>query len=278
MFAALASGRKLTFDRASGAFLDGEQAGDGRLVLSKLPRIGVYAPWSGSMDEGWLRWVFDTWKLPYVGVRNEMVRAVGLAQFLDVLVLPDVGAGTLDDGRAPGSVPSEFARGLDPEGAVAIEEFVRGGGRLVTFGGASAWASSLFEFPLVDVTREKPKEGANDFSCPGGVLRGIADPSPYTEGLPDSVALFFAGSSAWRVEPRKDDPRELRTLLRFAPTRVLLSGWIRSSATIEDRAAWVRATHGRGAVHLFSFSPHYRGWSQQAFQLLFRALLLDVPR
>jgi len=37
----------------------------------------------------------------------------------------------------------------------------------------------------------------------------------------------------------------------------------------------VRVEHGKGAVHLFGFRPQYRGWSQAAFQLLFRALLLE---
>jgi hypothetical protein len=56
---------------------------------------------------------------------------------------------------------------------------------------------------------------------------------------------------------------------------VLYSGWIRAPEAIEDRAAWVRLPHGEGAAHVFGFSPHYRGWSQQTFQLLFRAALLD---
>jgi hypothetical protein len=30
------------------------------LLLESLPRIGLYSPWSGNLDEGWTRWVFDT--------------------------------------------------------------------------------------------------------------------------------------------------------------------------------------------------------------------------
>jgi hypothetical protein len=54
---------------------------------------------------------------------------------------------------------------------------------------------------------------------------------------------------------------------------VLLSGWIREARVIEDQAAWVVAPVGRGRVHLFAFSPHYRGWTQATFPLLFRAAL-----
>ncbi len=225
-----------------------------------------------------MRWVFEHAQLPFTSVRNEALRAGRLAQSFDVLVIPNVSGATLDDGRAAGSVFADFAGGLAPEGAVAIEEFVRGGGTLVTLGSASEWAAKLFEFPLVDVTKEKVKDVANEFACPGSVLRAIPEDSLYAAGLPDSVAVFFDAASAWRVEPKKDDKREFKTLLRFAPTQLLLSGWIRSPATIEQQSAWVRATHGDGTVHLFSFSPHFRSWSQQAFQLLYRAILLDGGR
>jgi hypothetical protein len=230
------------------------------------------------MDEGWMRWVFDTWKLPYATVRNETLRAGDLGALFDVLVIPDVSSSTLDQGRALGSAPSEFTRGLEPDGAIAVEEFVRAGGTLLTVGSSSQWAIDLFEFPLVDTTREKKGEGDAGFSCPGSVLRGIPEPSMFTAGLPESVALFFSGAAAWRVESKKGSGRDtgpMETLLRYAPTRLLISGWIRAPATIEDHAAWVRARHGQGQVHLFGFSPHYRGWSQQTFALLFRAILLE---
>ena len=150
----------------------------------------------------------------------------------------------------------------------------------MAIGSSAAWAIELFDLPLVDVTRG---EDAGDFSCPGSVLRVVPEDSPITAGLPASMAAFFSRSSAWkRVKPEKDkdeeadeDEREVETLLRYAPTRVLLSGWIRSPEVIADRAAWMRASHGSGDVHLFGFRPQYRGWSQGVFQLLFRALLFD---
>jgi len=233
------------------------------------PRIGVYAPWRGSMDEGWMRWVLDEFEVPYVRVRNEMLRAGRLEDFLDVLVVPSISGRALDDGRNPGTVHPEYARGLDPEGAVAVEEFVRDGGSLITMGSSAAWAIELFDLPLADVTQG---DEAGEFSCPGSVLRALPVEHDLTAGLPASVALFFSRSAAWELDEEADDERELDVLLRYAPTRVLYSGWIREPEVIADRAAWVRAEHGEGEVHLFAFRPQYRGWSQDAFELLFRAL------
>ncbi len=243
-----------------------------------MPRIGLYAPWSGVMNEGWLRWVFDEFELPYVRIRNEMIRAGKLSNFIDVLVLPSISARYLDGGRREGSVPEEFAGGLDPEGAVAIEEFVRAGGKVVALERSARWAIELFDLPLVDVT-----EGESEFSCPGSVLRTMPSNLSIAAGLPDSLPVFFSNSSAWRERDDDDEKEEhrdereveLEVLLKIAPTRVLYSGWIQAPEVIADRAAWVRAEHGEGEVQLFGFRPQYRGWSQAAFQLLFRALLIS---
>jgi hypothetical protein len=246
--------------------------GDTALTVSRLPRIGLYAPWSGSMDEGWMRWVLDTWELPYVRVRNEMLRAGGLSDLLDVLILPGVGARQLDDGRAHGSVPAAYSGGLDPEGAVAVEEFVRGGGTLVAVEDSCAWAIELFGLPLEDVTRTEAGRG---FACPGSVLRAVPADAPLAAGLPASLAVFFSRSAAFRVEAESGGGLEPEVLLRYAGARLLLSGWIREEQVIEGQAAWVRVGVGKGRVHLFGFRPQYRSWSQGVFQLLFRTLLLE---
>lgn len=254
---------------AEGAFAD-------PIRLRGLPRVGLYSPWRGSMSEGWMRWLLDHFELPYVTVRNESLRAGELGRFLDVLVLPSVPARELDEGRAPGSVPPEYAGGLAPEGAIAIEEFVRTGGTLVAIESSSSWAVELFRLPLIDVTRGKEGEG---FSAPGSVLRAIPEEVPLCADLPPSLAIFFARSAAWRPMEEKEraeaklEARVTQVLLCYAPTRVLLSGYATGEEKIAGRAAWVRAQHGAGELHLFGFSPHYRSWSQASFALLFRALL-----
>lgn len=264
----------------AGVFELGAGATGTELAIRAHPRIGLYAPWSGSMDEGWTRYVLDTEKIPYVTVRNETLRAGKLSDILDVLMIPGIGPGQLDGGRAAGSIPDTYAGGLAPEGAVAVEEFVRAGGTLVAFGSASQWTIDLFKLPLVDATRD---EANREFSCPGSVLRAIPAEHAFTAGLPDSVALFFSRAGAFRemtVEERKksgaSESATIEPLLRYAPTRLLLSGWIRQPEAIENRLAWVRAGHGKGRIHLFGFQPQYRGWSQGTFQLLHRAAFLEA--
>jgi hypothetical protein len=94
------------------------------------------------------------------------------------------------------------------------------------------------------------------------------------------VSLFFDGGQAWRnltkAEKEKSTTADytVECLLRYAPTRVLLSGKIDKPEVIEGRAAWVTTNIGKGNVHLFGFSPHFRGWTQQTMHLLFRAIFL----
>lgn len=265
----------------AGVFTDASETTDTALRVDALPRIGLYAPWSPSMDEGWMRWVLETWDVPYIEVRNEHLRAGRLHDFIDVLVIPSISQRLLDEGRPMGTIPDEYARGLAPEGGAAIEEFVRTGGRLVALDSACAWTIDVLQLPLVDVTQETASRG---FSCPGSVLRAIpAAGEPLNAGLPDSMAVFFSGSAAFRAmtdkerEESRRDKMPATTLLRYAPARVLLSGWIEKPEVIEGRDAWTHVRYGRGEVHLFAFRPHYRAWSQGTFPLMFRAMLLQVP-
>ncbi len=250
---------------------------DGLEVRAGL-RIGLYSPWSGDMDEGWMRWVFDTFGVPYTTVRNEALRGGDLARDYDVLVLPGTGAKELTDGRTEGSVFPDFAEGLAPEGSAAIESFVRGGGTLVAVGNSARFAVDQLKLPLIDATTDPD---AKDFACPGSVLRAIPEfGAPLTAGLPESLAIFGSRPQAWRVMKEKERETagvadaKVDILLRYAPTQTLLSGWIQKPEAIANLPAWLRVHHGRGQVHVFGFRPHYRSWSQQAFQLLFRALTL----
>ncbi len=285
-FAASKAGRSLAFGwkNEDAGLLASCEPGDaskhfveGFEIPSKL-RIGLYSPWFGDMDEGWMRWVFDEFGVPYTTVRNEALRAGDLGRDFDVILLPGTSADQLLNGRAEGSVFPDYAEGLGTAGASAIEAFVRGGGTLVAVGNSARFAVDQLLLPVTDATTDPESKG---FSCPGSVLRAVPETGErFTAGLPDSLAIFGSRPEAWR--PMKDKEREtigaspaqIDVLLRYAPSQTLLSGWIKNPAAIANQPAWLRIRHGAGQVHLFGFRPQYRSWSQQAFQLLFRALLL----
>lgn len=235
-------------------------------------RIGVYAPWSASMDEGWLRWVLDHYQVPFQRIRNEQIRAGELSEIIDVLVIADISQRTIEDGRKRGSVFPELAGGLAPEGVIAIEEFVRSGGRLVCTGRSSSFAIDLFDLALVSAQSEDPDQR---FQCPGSILRAIpVEESRWTGGLPDSTSIFFSRSLAWREKEQEEDSPTVKSLLKFPHQQILLSGWAQNEEVMAGATVWATSSPGEGRVHLFGFRPHYRSWSHGTFDLLLRAILL----
>ena len=241
---------------------------------TKLPRIAVYQPFTASMDEGWLRWTLEYCGLPYQSVNNARLRDGHLEQLCDVLVMPDLSSEGIDHGREAGSVPEEYAGGLEREGRLAIDAFVRGGGRLVAIGRAASWTIDLFQIPLKDAAHGKE---AGDFSCPGSVLRAQVEAlatDPFSPKNPRMGNLFFSDGLAWTsTEAKPKDGPATQTLASYAASDLLLSGWVRSPNVIAGKAAWVRSDIERGRVHLFAFSPYYRSWTQGTFHWLLRALM-----
>ena len=59
-------------------------------TLRAAPRVGLYKPWTGNMDEGWTRWMFDQHKVPYQSVTDSTMRAGNLRARYDVLVVADM--------------------------------------------------------------------------------------------------------------------------------------------------------------------------------------------
>lgn len=239
-------------------------------VQRSKPVIAVYSPWSGDMDEGWMRWFLEHFGLSYTTVRNEHLRTGRIEA--EHLILPGTSGGELDRGRPEGSAPKELTGGLDPEGAARIEEFVRGGGHLIAVGASARWAIEALDLGVVEVTRG---DAAKDFACPGSVLRCVPEDHRVVLGLPASVSVFFSRSAAFKLDKDKLEKRGQKalTMVRYAPTQLLQSGWIKGGELIEGQGAWVRVQHGAGTVDLFGFAPQYRSWSQQAFTLLLRAVL-----
>jgi len=252
---------------ALGVAVDEVRGTDPKVVvdeIARLPRIGVYAPWSGSMNEGWLRSMLDRLAVPYTRVRPEALRQGRIGDFLDVLVLPSLSAGELREGRAAGTVPDLYTRGLGDEGVAALEAFVRDGGRLVALEESAVALVDFLDLPLEERTG---LDEAKDFSCPGSVLRTRA----VVEGW-DAPAVMFAGSRAFAPKSGEGDARAT-VLVEYAERELLLSGWIRRPETIAGHGWLVDVELGDGRVFLFATQPQYRGWTEHAFLVLLRTFV-----
>jgi hypothetical protein len=235
------------------------------------PRIGLYRSYVPSMDEGWTRWVFDTWKIPYVSVVDSVARAARLRDRLDVLVLPDASPHDIAEGLPQQRYPSPYPGGLGPDGIQALRQFVADGGTLVAFNDASRFAIQALLLPVRNVLEGLPDE---DFYAPGSIFRAEIDQSdPLARGMPTRTAVWFENGPAFDVL----DSTQVRVVLRYPddPGEVLLSGWVHHPERVAGRAALAVVRVGAGRVVLFGFRPQYRGQSQATYPLLFKSL--QVP-
>jgi len=237
----------------------------GTLEGEAWPRIAVYRSHRPTMDEGWTRWVLDTFGVPYRTLVDADVRA-GALRSADVLLLPSQGREELQGGFEEGETFPEFAGGLGEEGGEAIAAFVRGGGRLVALGEASEYAIGLLDLPVRDGADGL---GSGEFFIPGSILGlSVAPGLAAAAGVPERVGAWFErGGMAFRTESP-----DVRMTARYDPDWTLLSGWALGAEHVAGAGAIAVARAGAGEVWLFGFRPQYRGQSRATFPLLFEAL------
>jgi Zinc carboxypeptidase len=249
----------------------GATPGHPPLAGPDAPRVGLYRSYAAPIDEGWTRWVFDSWKVPYVSVVDSVMRAGKLNDAFDVIVLPDQSPRELLDGL-PRSYPAPYAGGLGAEGVKALRQFVTDGGTLVTLNDASRFAVEQLLLPVRNVL-----EGVADdeFYAPGSIFRLELDTSdPLARGLPAQSIAWYENGPAFDVI----DSSAVRVVGRYPAEsdKVLLSGWVLHPERVAGRAALVEVTLGKGRVVLFGFRPQYRGQSIATYPLLFNSLQLTA--
>jgi hypothetical protein len=239
-----------------------------------LPRIGLYQPWTASMDEGWTRWVFEQHGIPYTTVRNADFKSDKLKKDIDILVIPGIGEKSLLDGESSRRIPGEYAGGIGPDGVRQVTDFVAGGGTLVTLDASSDFAISALNLPVANALAQGDSTtGGSRFSAPGSIFGVTLGPGglPWTSGMADSATVFFADGRAWEVG------EGARGVMRYA-NRPLRSGFVEGPELVEGRAAVVEAAVGSGRVLLIGFRPQHRGQTHGMFKLLFNAVLLGAAR
>src|SRR6185369_4985221 len=116
----------------------------------RMPRIGLYQPWTGNIDEGWTRWLFEQYGISYTTVHDNDLKRGGLRQRFDVIVLPDADGSAILSGVDSTRIPLQYAGGMGETGANAVSEFVRGGGTLVCLDGSSNFAISRLNLPVAN--------------------------------------------------------------------------------------------------------------------------------
>jgi hypothetical protein len=233
-------------------------------------RTGLYKPWVASIDEGWTRWLLEQYEFPFRSLTDQDVRRGGLRGAYDTIILPDMEAARLLNGHEPFTMPPEYVGGLGDEGMAALREFVLAGGTLVALDSSSQFVIDALSLPVRDTLRDRP---ADEFFCPGSILRLVLDPShPLAFGMTAETAAFFASGSGFELTDGREPGVTARIVGRYADEDVLLSGWLEGEPHIAGRGAIVEARVGQGRAVLIGFRAQHRGQSHATFRVLFNAI------
>jgi len=244
------------------------------LTNNKARRIAMFQNWSPAMDEGWTRWVFDQYHIPYTMITAKDIRAGNLKARFDAIILPDQNARQIASGPR-GAYPDSLKGGLggaNGDGAKQLAAFVNAGGTLVAFNQASEYAIDALALPVKNVLAGlKP----TDFYAPGSLFRVDFNRSNklaagMTSGMTSPVsAVWFEGSPAFEVT----DTARATVVARYpAQGDPLLSGWLLGAEHVAGKAALVDVKQGKGRVVLFGFRPQYRAQSMSTYPLIWNAL------
>jgi hypothetical protein len=242
----------------------------GARTLERL-RVALYKPWTASMDEGWTRWVFEQWGVPFDTVDNTEVRGGGLGARYDVVVVPAISYQQMMEGYGARAHP-EYAGGVGAEGAAELKRFVEEGGTLVLLDSSLEFAIRELGVPVRDINANQSGAEASRWYAPGSLLQVEWDHAhPLASGMPATGAVFYARSPVLEVEPGAVG---VSVVARY-PERgqLLLSGYAQHAEKIAGKAALVEAEVGRGRVVMFGFRPQHRAQPYQTFKPLFNALL-----
>jgi hypothetical protein len=254
-------------------------------------RIGLSDQYGGSITSGWIRWLFDQYEFPYRVVYPPELDAGDLSSKFDVLVFAD-GAIPAQDNEArgqfdrvsdPDEIPAEFR---DRLGRVSVAKtvpqlraFLESGGTVLAIGSSTNLAYHLglpIKDALVQPGSEKPLP-REEFYIPGSVLEARVEASaPLAYGIPDSVAVLFDHSPAFRLANASGADGTGTTTVRkvawFDSPAPLRSGWAWGQKYLDQAVAIAEATVGKGKLFLFGPEITFRGQPHGTFGFLFNGI------
>lgn len=241
----------------------------------RAPRVGLYQPWTASMDEGWTRWVLEQYQFAPKTLHNEDIRKGSLRQSFDAIVFADQQARDILEGNSSRSVRPEYRGGIGEGGLQALKAFVAEGGTLVFLGASSDLAIQKWPIPVRNVKRLLARD---QHFAPGTIVRLQVDTaSPLGLGVAPETHGFYNNSPFFEIDDGFASQRTT-VVARYPNTDLVASGWLKGEDLMAGRAAVVQVDLNPGRLVLFGLRPQHRAQTQATFPLLFNALYQAASR
>ena len=243
----------------------------------KGARTGMYRRyWGGNMDEGWTRFLFDSFQFPYTSLRDSDFAGGRLRNKYDVIIFPDDSPHMIT-GDIPeryrrwisSDIPENYKSGLGKKESENLKTFVKAGGRLVMFNDAWKFAAEVFDLQVTDIAEDLP---STEFFCSGSTIRAEFDTGhPLAAGMPGRGLVLFTSSPVFEIVPGSHNDH-YTTVVRYAEKNLLKSGWLIGEEIMAGRPAMVTVRYGQGEIVLIGFRVQHRAQTHGTFKLLFNIL------
>jgi hypothetical protein len=237
--------------------------------LIKPVKIGLYKSYTVSNDEGWTRYVFDSFKISYQSIADADVRKGDLKRQFDTIILPSINENSIVNGLKKGAYPDEFIGGITEAGVENLRKFVDSGGTLVCFDDSCEMAIKRLNLPLKNVLNGLK---SSEFYCPGSILSlDVNVNSELAKGFKSQTAAYFINSAAFEITDESQTAR-VKVVARYAEKNALLSGWLRGEKYLNGKIALAEVSQEKGKIILFGFRPQHRGQTWATFPFIFNSL------
>ncbi len=255
------------------------------LPLEKFHRLrpfkaGLYQNWGHNMTEGWLRYVFDQYKVPYETVHPKDVAKKDFAGKYDILVFAGASESEIETGKPPKKwekwstpAPPEYSGGIGEKGEKRLKEMTKAGKLLVFMEESCNYAINKFKLPVTNIMEENSK-----VVCPGSYLRVEVKASPLTAGMDGSAAVFFNSTPTFETRLPRVADESRSTPLVFADHDLLLSGWLEGEEQLARRSLLVDYRKGKGRIILIGPDVIHRTHSEGTYKIMFNSLLAAAER
>jgi hypothetical protein len=274
----------------------------GELLKLKQPRIALFDRYGGSMPSGWTRWLLEQFQIPFTVIYPPTLDAGDLKSKFDVIIfvtgsIPAVGGGgggrggggfgggDVEPGGGGGgrneNIPDEFKGWL---GNVTtnrtvphLKAFLEAGGALLAIGSSTAMGYHA-NLPIANALVERQPDGSerplsrDKFYIPGSLLQvSVNSHNPLAYGLPDKLTVYYDNSPAFRLKPDAA-LKGVNAVAWFDSDKPLRSGWAWGQKYLQDSAAVIEASVGKGKLFLYGPEINFRAQPHGTFKFLFNGI------
>jgi hypothetical protein len=265
----------------------------GEALKLKPARIALWDRYGGSMDSGWIRWMFEqAFPTTFEVVYAPTLDAGDLNAKFDVIIFPGGSIpafGAEGGGRRGGggggasavSVPDEFKGWIGNITAdktiPQLRKFVENGGTIIAIGAGTSIAGHFGLAVTNHLSEHQPngterRLGNDKFYVPGSVLQVAVDPTdPLAYGVGAKVDVFFDNDPVFRLEPDAAI-RGVKPVAWFDSPTPLRSGWAWGQDYLDGGVAIAEATVGKGKVFLLGPEITFRAQPHGTFKFLFNGI------